>query len=75
MKSITTNDSRTYGTSIILCNCTNSKYLNHHHGYIITGDLWIIRNKRFHKIIIKDPNYIEPKIINWKKVKKTSWKA
>ena len=40
-----TNSTRTYGTNINSCNCTNSKYLNHHDGHIITGDLRIIENK------------------------------
>ena len=38
IKMINTNETRTYGTGIISCNCTNSKYLNHYHGKIIT--LW-----------------------------------
>ena len=41
-----TNDTKTYGTGIISCNCTNSRYLNHHHGHIITGDLRIIESKK-----------------------------
>ena len=44
---ISTNDTRTYGTGIITCSCTNCKYLNLHHGHIITGDLKIIENKKF----------------------------
>ena len=43
VKNINTNDARTYGTGIISYNCTNSKYLNHHHEHIITGDTRIIR--------------------------------
>ena len=39
MKNINTNDTGSYETSIISCKNSNSKYLNHHHGYIITGDL------------------------------------
>ena len=50
------NDTRTYGTSIISCNCIDSKYLNHHHGCIITGDLNIIENKNYQKISSKDYN-------------------
>ena len=48
-----TNDTRTYGTGIISCNCTNSKYLNQHHGKIITGDLQLIENKKLRKSISK----------------------
>ena len=44
----------------------NSESLNHHDGYIITGDLWIIENKKLCKIISKGPNYREPTTINWK---------
>ena len=42
VNNISTNDTRTYGTNTISCNRTNAKYLNHHHEYIITGDLRII---------------------------------
>ena len=41
VEKMNTNDTRTYGTVIISCNCTNTKYLNHHHGRIGTGDLQI----------------------------------
>ena len=64
VKSINTNDSWTYGTGIISCNCTNSKYLNHYHGHIITEDLQIIENKKLCKIINTGPNYRQPKTIN-----------
>ena len=51
VKNINTNDIRTYGTSIISCNCTNSKYLSHHHMRIITRALRTIENKKLCKII------------------------
>ena len=70
VKNMNTNDTRTYGTYIISCNCTNSKYLNHY-GHIITGDLRIIENKKLCKIISKGPNYREPNTINWKKSKES----
>ena len=60
IKMINTNETRTYGTGIISCNCTNSKYLNHYHGKIITEDsrillylYGIIENKKLRKIISK----------------------
>ena len=56
VNNINTNDTRTYGTSIISCNSTNSKYSNHHHGHIITGDLLTIENKKLRKIMCKGPN-------------------
>ena len=71
IKNINTNNNSIYDTSIISCYCTNCKYLNHHHGQIITKDLWIIENKRTCNIISKGPNYRERKTINWKKLKKT----
>ena len=68
VKNINANDTRTYGTGIISCNCTNPKCLNYHHGHITTGDLWIIKNKKLLKIRPKKlPNYREPKTVNWKK--------
>ena len=71
VKNINTNDTRTYGTGIILCNCTNSKYLNHHHGHIIPRDLQIIENKKLGNILSKGPNSREPKTISWKKSKES----
>ena len=64
-----TNDTRTYGTAIISCNCANSKCLNDHHGPVISGHLQIIENKKLCKIISKGPNYRERKTLNWKKSK------
>ena len=69
IKNINTINTRTYGTSVISFNCTNSKHLNHHQGHLITsnlitGDLQIIKDKQFCKIICKGPNYREPKTIN-----------
>ena len=60
-----------YRTGVISCNCTNSKNLNHHHGYILTRDLQIIENERLRKIISKGPNFREPKTINWKTSKES----
>ena len=57
---------------VLFCNCSNSKYLNHHHGHFTTGDLRIIEYKELRKIISKRPNYGEPKTVIWKKVQKTS---
>ena len=70
VKNMNTNDTRTYRTYIISCNCTNSEYLNHY-GHIITGDLRITENKKLCKIISKGPNYREPNTINWKKSKES----
>ena len=64
VSNINPNDTRTYGMIIISCNYTYSKYLNHHHGHIITRDLQIIESKKLHKIIREGPNYREPKTIN-----------
>ena len=55
------NDTTTYGTGIILCNCNNTKYLNINRKFIITRDLLIIENKKLVKITSKGPNYREPK--------------
>ena len=50
-----------YGTCLVSCNCTNSEYLNHHGGYIITGYLLIIENKESRKIISKGAHNRERK--------------
>ena len=75
VKNINTNDTRIYGTGVVSCNCTNSKYLNYNHGQIITGDLRIIEIKKLRKFLSNGPHYSEPNTINWKKVKKLSRKA
>ena len=75
VKNINTKNTTTYRTGIISCNCTNTKYLNHHH-LRITKHLRIIDNKELPKIISKGPNYRKPKNINWgKRVRKASWRA
>ena len=71
VKNISTNDTRSYGTGIVLCNCTISKYLNHHHGHILPRDLQIIKIKKFGKILSKGPSCRELKTINWEKSKET----
>ena len=50
-----------------LCDCEKSKFCNPHHKYIITGDLRIIENKKFRKILTKSPNYREPRSIGFSK--------
>ena len=62
---INTNDTRTYGTVLIL------RYLNRHHGHIINGDLRIIENKKLRKIVSTGLNYRQPNTINWKKSKES----
>ena len=57
---------RTYETGIISCNCSNSEYLNHHHGHVITWNLQIIENEKLRKIISKGPNHRESRTINGK---------
>lgn len=69
VKNINTNNTRTYGTSVISFNCSNSKDLNHHQGHLITvnlitGDLRIIKDKQFCKILFKGPAYMKPKTTN-----------
>lgn len=72
---INNGDTSTYGSSKSLCKSANSNYLNRHTEEIRTGDLRIIKNNFFCKVLSEDPNYKEPNIINWKKVKKVSWMA
>ena len=64
---IQNNDTRTYGTSIISCNSTNSKCSNHLHDHILSRYFSIIQNKNFCKMRGKGRNYRKPKAINWKK--------
>ena len=61
----------TYKTGISSSNCANSKYLNHHHEYIITGDLRIIQNQTIIRFISKGLNYRKPKTRNWKTSKES----
>ena len=56
---------------VISRNWTNSRYLNHHHGYNLTRDLRGIENKKLYKIKSKGPNYREPKAVNREKSKES----
>ena len=49
------------------CNCASSKFSDKDHGYVVTGDLNIIKNKKLRELFKKGPNYREKKAINWKK--------
>ncbi len=66
---ISTTDLETFGTGIHECECHNSNFRDEHHGHILTGDLRIIQNARLRKLISKEPNFREPRTINWVKAK------
>ena len=48
---INTTDMLTYGTGTNICSCKNSNFINQHHDHILIGDLRIIENGKFMKII------------------------
>ena len=49
------------------CKCNNYTFVDRHHKYRVTGDLWIIRNNVLIKICIKVPRYREVRPINLEK--------
>ena len=68
---IDTNDDITYGTSIVKCDCQQHKdFADENHGYVLTGDLRIITNSKFRKLVSKGANFREPMSINWNKCKR-----
>ena len=48
------------------CRCTDSPFIDHHHGHIISGDLRIIKNNQLRKLFAKGPKYRERKLVNWR---------
>ena len=67
VNNINTEDSITYGTGIVDCDCASSPFVDENHKHIVTGDLRIINNNKLKKLISKGPNYREPRSINWKR--------
>ena len=61
------NDTRTFGTGIEDCECSNSPFINSHHKHILTGDLRIVKNNKLRKLFMKGPNFREPKPLNFEK--------
>ena len=51
------------------CECTSSEFCDPHHKHIISGDLRIITNQKLRKLLSKEPNYREPKMLNYHKCK------
>ena len=47
------------------CNCSDSPFLNDHHGHVVTGDLRIIKNKLLKELLSKGPNFREPKPLDF----------
>ena len=66
VNSVNINDTNTFGTGIKSCKCSTSAYLNHHHGHIITGNLWINTNSKLRNIIGKGLHYRKLRTISWK---------
>ena len=53
------------------CHCIDSEFCNPHHKHIVSGDLRIISNTKLRKLISKGPNYREPKMLDFRKCKKS----
>ena len=47
--------------------CSESTFCDPHHKHIVTGDLRIVDNPKLRKLLTKEPNYREPKTINFSK--------
>ena len=52
VSSIDVNDSESYGTGLLSCNCSSSDFVDQHHGHVLTGDLRIIENVHLRQLII-----------------------
>ena len=48
------------------CSCSNSPFVDKHHGHIVSGDLRLIENNRLRKLFAKGPKYRERKLVNWR---------
>ena len=48
------------------CGCSDSPFVDKHHGHIVSGDLRLIENNRLRKLFAKGPKYRERKLVNWK---------
>ena len=48
------------------CSCSDSPFVDKHHGHIVSGDLRLIENNRLRKLFAKGPKYRERKLVNWK---------
>ena len=53
------------------CDCANSEFCDPHHKHIVSGDLRIISNTKLRKLFSKGPSYREPKMLNYRKCKKS----
>ena len=45
------------------------KHIDKNHQHILTGDLRLISNAKFKKLVVKGAKYREPVITSWKEVK------
>ena len=61
------NNSRVEIENLPECNCNESSFCDPAHGHVVTGNLNIIKNKKFRKLLSKGPNYREPKTLNYNK--------
>ena len=53
------------------CDCSSSRFVDSHHGHVITGDLNIIESAQLRNIFQKGPGYRERRCINWKIAEKS----
>ena len=61
------------GAGNMCCDCSGSKYCYEPAGYVITGDLKIVKDAELRGLIEKGPSYREQNYINWN-VNKNLWK-
>ena len=58
-------------SSILPCSCTDSPFVDAHHGHIISGDLRIVENNKLRKILCKGPKFRESEGICWNKARES----
>ena len=52
--------------NVLDCACSKSKFKDDKLGHIVTGNLSFIQNRKLRKLLIKGPNYREPRNKNYK---------
>ena len=57
--------------SILPCSCTDSPFVDAHHGHIISGDLRIVENNKLRKLLCKGPKFRESEGICWNKARES----
>ena len=67
VESIFIDDEVSFSLNSEPCDCCNSPFSDKFHKHVITGDLRIVENEKLRKLLVKGPNYREPRKIDFDK--------